>query len=419
MLRSVYDSNLVKISKIKIGSRFRRDLGDINALVESIKLVGLLHPVVLNQDFKLICGERRLEAFKKIGLKEIPATIINLDDIITGEFHENVIRKGFTSREKIEIKKAIEPFEKIKALERKQLGKPSEESTHGRTRDKIANYLDLSFDTLNKLESVVEAAENNNKFENLPELIDSKKISVHQAFRMVEKEKLISELMNTKSVRLPDSVKLIHGDFRIKSKTIPDESVSLVFVDPLYDKQSISLYGDIARVAGRVLKAGGSCVMYCSNYFLPSVIESLSSVKNLKYWWMFCEYPYRNLVHRRQVYNYFRILLWYVKGSNKPRYASDKLADFIEVKSPSNKIYRYQQSVETASYIIKNLSVEGDLILDMCCGSASSGVAAAMNNRRYLGVDQNREVLELAKKRLAQYFINNQNEKYYKSSTSS
>lgn len=393
--------NKIKISKIKIGLRFRHDLGDVNALVQSIKEIGLLHPVVLNQNNQLIAGQRRLEACKLLGLKEIPATIINLDNIVTGEFHENVIRKGFTSREKIAIKKAIEPIEKMKALERKQLGRPSEESTHGRTRDKIANYLELSFDTLNKLELIVEASDNNTKFKELPEQIDSKKLSVNQAYRMIEKEKLISELMNTKSVKLSDSVKLIHGDFRIKSKTIPDESVSLVFVDPLYDKHSISLYGDIARVAGRVLKAGGSCVLYCSNYFLPSVIESLNNVKNLKYWWLFCEYPYRNLVHRRHVYNYFRILLWYVKG-NKQRYSSDSLADFIEVKSPNrDKLYRYQQSIETASYIIKNLTVENDLVFDPCMGSASSGVAALGLNRKYIGIEKDKSVFAVAKGRLS------------------
>lgn len=259
VLKSIdYNSNQIKISKIKIGSRFRRDLGDINSLVESIMMLGLMHPVVLNQNLQLIAGQRRLEACKLLGLKEIPATIINLDDIITGEFHENVIRKGFTSREKIAIKKAIEPVEKMKALERKQSGKPCEDSTQGnikgKTRDKIASYLELSFDTLNKLESVVEAAENNNKFENLPELIDSNKISVNQAYRMIEKEKLISELMNTRSGKLPQQVKLLCGDFCTKSKVLLDESVDLLFVDSNYDKQSIPLYGEIGKVAARVLR---------------------------------------------------------------------------------------------------------------------------------------------------------------------
>ena len=37
----------ISISQIKIGDRFRRDLGDIGHLVDSIKRHGLLHPVVI------------------------------------------------------------------------------------------------------------------------------------------------------------------------------------------------------------------------------------------------------------------------------------------------------------------------------------------------------------------------------------
>ena len=50
------------IEEIKIGVRFRRDLGDLKSLAESIKAVGLLHPIVVTSDGLLIAGQRRLEA---------------------------------------------------------------------------------------------------------------------------------------------------------------------------------------------------------------------------------------------------------------------------------------------------------------------------------------------------------------------
>jgi ParB-like chromosome segregation protein Spo0J len=40
----------------------------------------------------LIAGERRLEAAKLLGWKEVPATIIDLDAIVKGEFAENAHR---------------------------------------------------------------------------------------------------------------------------------------------------------------------------------------------------------------------------------------------------------------------------------------------------------------------------------------
>jgi len=54
------------INSIKIGKRFRKDLGDIDALARSINEVGLLHPIVITPDGELLAGQGRLEACKKL-----------------------------------------------------------------------------------------------------------------------------------------------------------------------------------------------------------------------------------------------------------------------------------------------------------------------------------------------------------------
>jgi hypothetical protein len=56
-------SSSVPIDSIKIGSRFRKDLGDTASLAENIMEIGLLHPIVVNQIRELISGLRRFEAF--------------------------------------------------------------------------------------------------------------------------------------------------------------------------------------------------------------------------------------------------------------------------------------------------------------------------------------------------------------------
>ena len=49
-----------------------------------------------------------------------------------------------------------------------------------------------------------------------------------------------------------------HGDFRQRLDDLPDDSVDLIFTDPPYHKKHLPLYGDLAEVAGRVLRLGGS-----------------------------------------------------------------------------------------------------------------------------------------------------------------
>jgi ParB family transcriptional regulator, chromosome partitioning protein len=67
----------MRISDIKIDRRrIRKDLGDIASLAESIKELGLLQPIVVFADGRLIVGERRLRAVRLLGWKEIPVTIV-------------------------------------------------------------------------------------------------------------------------------------------------------------------------------------------------------------------------------------------------------------------------------------------------------------------------------------------------------
>ena len=47
------------VASIHVGHRFRSDLGDLDALVASIRLMGLLQPITISPDGTLICGVRR------------------------------------------------------------------------------------------------------------------------------------------------------------------------------------------------------------------------------------------------------------------------------------------------------------------------------------------------------------------------
>jgi ParB family transcriptional regulator, chromosome partitioning protein len=68
-----------RIDAIAVGVRHRRDLGDIAALAESIGAIGLLHPIVVSQDGLLLAGQRRLEACKMLGWRNVPVTIIEIE----------------------------------------------------------------------------------------------------------------------------------------------------------------------------------------------------------------------------------------------------------------------------------------------------------------------------------------------------
>lgn len=52
----------IRIDEITIGERIREELGNLEKLAGSLQKYGLVHPIVIDEDLKLIAGQRRLEA---------------------------------------------------------------------------------------------------------------------------------------------------------------------------------------------------------------------------------------------------------------------------------------------------------------------------------------------------------------------
>jgi ParB/RepB/Spo0J family partition protein len=151
---------VLPINKIQIGTRHRREMGDIASLADGMGELGLLQPVVVRPDGHLIAGERRLRAAQQLGWETIPVTIVDLDEIARGEFAENAVRKDFTLSEAVAIKRALEPLEKVAAQKRMLAGKPLEKFSegNGRALDKIAKATGMHRTTLAKAEIIVDAA---------------------------------------------------------------------------------------------------------------------------------------------------------------------------------------------------------------------------------------------------------------------
>lgn len=72
----------------------------------------------------------------------------------------------------------------------------------------------------------------------------------------------------------------------------------------------------------------------------------------------------------------------------------------LEFKRPHPPIFPTQKPVDLCEYLIKTYTNEGDLVLDNCMGSGSTGVACKNLNRRFIGIELNSETFNLAKDRM-------------------
>lgn len=98
----------IPIQGIKIGSRFRQEMGDLQSLADSIAAEGLLQPIGITEEDELVFGERRIQAAQLLGWQTITARIVQVSSIVAGEYHENEIRKNFTISERVAIGLEIE-----------------------------------------------------------------------------------------------------------------------------------------------------------------------------------------------------------------------------------------------------------------------------------------------------------------------
>lgn len=91
----------VEITKVVVNrdERQRYELSGIDVLADSIRRLGLIHPIVISRTNHLVAGERRLEACRQLGWTHIPAQFtdeIEPHILRSIELEENVKRKDLT-----------------------------------------------------------------------------------------------------------------------------------------------------------------------------------------------------------------------------------------------------------------------------------------------------------------------------------
>ena len=129
------DTNLseIDVEKVIVKDRKRQaDESKVAELAESIKELGLLHPIIVNKaadGYVLIAGLHRLTAYKKLGIDRIPAKITDLDNIHSelAEIDENLVRAELHYLDRAEmLKRRQEIYEELhpeaKAEEKRKIG---------------------------------------------------------------------------------------------------------------------------------------------------------------------------------------------------------------------------------------------------------------------------------------------------------
>lgn len=163
------------IEMIVVAERQRRAMGDIDALAASISNLGLLHPVVVTSDGRLVAGQRRLEACRRLGWSVVPVTVAaNVTDAFSAlmaERDENTCRENLAPSEAVALGRMIEDMERPQRPQGRHVDHEvsrtheKEGGRHPQVRDMVGQAVGMGPSTYQRAKAVVVASEDETESE--------------------------------------------------------------------------------------------------------------------------------------------------------------------------------------------------------------------------------------------------------------
>ena len=232
---------------------------------------------------------------------------------------------------------------------------------------------------------------------------------------------------------------LWNGDCLDLMKNIPDKSIDMILCDLPYGttkcKWDIVIpFDKLWEQYNRIIKDKGAILLFGSEPFSSKL--RISNLRMYKYDWIWKKTKaqgflnskkmplkdYENICvfyKRLPVYNPQGIIYGNFQNDRKSKYSKGEdiygkekefgishMSNFpkqiIEFSNPSGKgqLHPTQKPVDLLEYLIKTYTQDGEVILDNCMGSGSTGVAALNLHRKFVGMELNENYFNIAKERI-------------------
>ena len=245
--------------------------------------------------------------------------------------------------------------------------------------------------------------------------------------------------------------KIYKGDCLELMKEIPDESIDFICCDPPYGTTSIKWdsvldFNKMWDQYDRIIKPKGVMCLFGSQPFSAQLICSKLEWFRYELVWNKNKCGSPGLAKKRPMKTHENILIFYKnaggtynpqmtegkpfkrKSKNKKGYVGKKNDHGYGLKprkefenkgtrypksilnisrdfSAQQQVHPTQKPVPLMEWLVRTYSNTGEMVLDNCMGSGSTGVAAVKLNRHFLGIETDIEYFKIAEER-----INNTNQ---------
>ena len=420
----------VKIEEIKIPpERKTQDLGDLEGLIESIKMNGLIIPIVVDEDMYLIDGYRRIKALTFLKVTTIDARFYeNLSEFTRQRIRveSELQKKKLSWQEETELKFKLHELYTREFSEKKR----KQRSPKAWGQKQTASVLGIAKSTMSQDLKLAAAIKHFPQLKKIP----SKRDALRKMYRLREFELLQEQARRDQKKRkkgetgIPN-IEFLHGDSLELIKEIPDNSIDLIITDPPWginlqkrrgprsidykqfeDKEPKSnLYKEIGKELWRVLKPGSHLYIFFGIEFYKETREIFDNIgfdiREVPCVWVkeggtFTNWEYKPMPQ----YESFFFAAKTVEGHVKQ--LKEVTTDvFTYPRERGNRIHPTEKPIQLMKRLITLSSAPNEIVLDPFAGSASTLIAAAILNRRAIGFEIDKEFFDTALNRLHTYSV--------------
>ena len=243
-------------------------------------------------------------------------------------------------------------------------------------------------------------------------------------------------------------MKLINGDTIEEMKKLPNGSIDMILADLPYGTTASSWdkiinFNQLWEQYERVKKKRGAIVLFSSGRFTNKLINS--NEKLYRYKWIWTKNRAGNFVNannrpmtayeeicifskgitantkyvdKKMVYNPQGLVTVNKKRKHgesqfgtmigkRPSHKSETVQkytnyprDVLDFRTEIKPIHPTQKPVPLLEYLIKTYSSDGETVLDNTMGSGSTGVACAITDRNFIGIELDENYFKIAQKRI-------------------
>ena len=240
-----------------------------------------------------------------------------------------------------------------------------------------------------------------------------------------------------------DNYEIYKGDCLELMKNIPDKSIDMILCDLPYGTTECKWDKFIDNKSmwehyNRILKESGNIILFASQPFTTKLIESNSKMFRYEIIWIktrptgFANANYRPMKKHENILIFTKASTS-TAGNNHATYNPQGLTEcerkvkrtsrgyqgerqnskdeyvskftnyptsIVEFPSEGKTVHPTQKPVDLLEYLIKTYSNDGEVVLDNCMGSGSTGVACLNTNRKFIGIELDEKYFNIAKNRI-------------------